>query len=198
LNAPVVGFIGRFTRDKGLAELMSAFGVVRREFPAAYLLLVGDFEEGDPLGPVIRNLIRTLPGVIKTGFVQDPSGYYHAMDVLALPTHREGFPNVPLEAAAAGKPVVTTNATGAVDSVVDGITGLIVPVGDIEGLAGALTRLLISPDLARAMGRAGRERVLRDFRQEDIWDGLARVYLELLRDTDSRGSVRKLRTGREY
>jgi glycosyltransferase involved in cell wall biosynthesis len=102
------------------------------------------------------------------------------MDVLALPTYREGFPNAILEAHAAGKPVVATRATGVVDAVVDGVTGVLVPAGDAETLAKSLESLLRNKDLATSMGSAGLERVRREFQQERIWGALAREYSHLL------------------
>ena len=104
------------------------------------------------------------------------------MKVLALPTYREGFPNVVLEANASGKPAVVTRATGAVDSVIDGVTGYIVPVGDSIALASALSRLLESPALAREMGETARRRVATEFQPERIWSGLIGEYQALLQE----------------
>jgi lipopolysaccharide/colanic/teichoic acid biosynthesis glycosyltransferase len=104
------------------------------------------------------------------------------MDVLVLPTHREGFPGVPLEAQASGVPVVTTTATGAVDSVVDGETGFLVPVGDSNAVATAVSKLLEDPQLRLRMGLAGRARVERDFRPAAIWDAQVNLYRELLEE----------------
>jgi glycosyltransferase involved in cell wall biosynthesis len=102
------------------------------------------------------------------------------MDVLALPTHREGFPNTVLEAYAAGKPVVATRATGAIDAVMEEGTGLLVPVGDVAELADALESLLKSPETRKDMGEAGRRWVLRDFRPVRIWRELEKEYRHLL------------------
>jgi glycosyltransferase involved in cell wall biosynthesis len=124
--------------------------------------------------------MKTEPRIIQTGFVEDPAPYYHIMDVLAFPTHREGFGNAPLEAHAAGKPVVAARATGVLDGVIDGITGILVPVGDVAALAEALELVLNDPTLAASLGATGRERVLREFRQESVWDAIIREYLQHL------------------
>jgi len=179
-GAPIVGFVGRLTRDKGISELVEAYLELRRYLPELRLLCVGGQEKGDPLPPEILHHLENEPGIIQTGFVQDPVPFYHVMDVLALPTHREGFPNVVLEAHAVGKPVVAARATGVVDAVIDGVTGILVPVGDSHALASALARVIQDQRLAAALGSAGRERVLREFGQEIVWDALAQEYLQLL------------------
>src|SRR5262249_35008491 len=105
---------------------------------------------------------------------------YLLMSVLALPSYREGFPNVVLEAQAAGVPVVTTTATGARDSVLDGITGRLVPPGDEVALAAALKELLEDPEKSSGMGRIGAQWVSAQFRQELIWDALVADYNRIL------------------
>jgi glycosyltransferase involved in cell wall biosynthesis len=120
------------------------------------------------------------PQVVLPGFVSDTRHYYHLMDVVALPSYREGFPGVVLEANAAGKPVVAFRATGTVDAVVDRVTGILVPVGDVRGLGEALGLLLKNKTLNAEMGNAGRMRALREFQQKRIWEELAREYERLL------------------
>jgi glycosyltransferase involved in cell wall biosynthesis len=103
------------------------------------------------------------------------------MDVFILPTHREGFPNVVLEAQAARKPVVAARATGVVDAIVDGETGLLFPVGDAAALAEAVARLLNDEALAKKLACASQERVKREFRREHIWQALYQEYFRLLK-----------------
>jgi glycosyltransferase involved in cell wall biosynthesis len=171
-DAPVVGFVGRFTRDKGIDELLQAFSLLRERLPELRVLLVGDVEKGDLPSLDVLQKVKTDPNIVCPGFVADPALYYQIMDVLALPTRREGFPNAVLEANASGKPAVVTNATGAVDSVIDGVTGFIVPVGDSVALANALAKLLYDPCLAKSMGQTARDRAAAEFRQETIWAGM--------------------------
>lgn len=179
--APVVGFIGRLTCDKGIPELVEAFLQLREQFPDLRLLLLGCFEEEDPLPIQTRRCIEMHRSVIFPGYIEDTAPYYALVDVLVLPSHREGFPNVVLEAHAAGKPVVAARATGAIDAVVDGETGLLFPVGDVTALADALAKLLTDKTLASKMGLAGQERIKREFRQERIWDALCAEYVRRLK-----------------
>jgi glycosyltransferase involved in cell wall biosynthesis len=180
-GVPVIGFVGRFTRDKGIADLVSAFlGAISVRHPEAHLLLVGDFEAGDPVPERVREALTSHPRVVRAGFVADTAAYYPLIDVLALPSYREGFPNAPLEAAASALPVVGYAATGTVDAVADGETGTLVPVGDSGALGAALLRYLDDPDLARDHGAASRSRVARLFRRELVWELWEEEFRRLL------------------
>jgi glycosyltransferase involved in cell wall biosynthesis len=170
------------TRDKGLPELVTAFQFIRKKLPEAVLLLVGDYEEGDPVPDDIRNVIESEPAIHHGGFTSQVELYYHVMNIFVLPTHREGFPNTVLEAQAAGLPVITTVATGAVDAIEDGMTGLLTPVGDADKLAAAALLLLSDPVKMQSMGRAGRERILQKFRNETVWEALASLYETMLQE----------------
>jgi lipopolysaccharide/colanic/teichoic acid biosynthesis glycosyltransferase len=181
-GVPVLGFVGRFVRDKGIGELVDAFLELRASYPELRLLLVGDFEDGDPVQAKARRVIEADPAIVRPGFVPDAAPYYSQMDVLVLPTYREGFPGVPLEAQASALPVVTTSATGAIDSVVDGVTGLVVPVGDAKSLAAAIRKLLADPELRSLMGKAGRRRMEQEFHPEVIWDAWVALYRKLLQE----------------
>jgi glycosyltransferase involved in cell wall biosynthesis len=116
-----------------------------------------------------------------TGNVSEARSYYSIMDVFALPSYREGFPTVLLEAAAAQIPIVAFKSTGCVDAISDGITGTLVPLGDTNSLARALQRYLCDNFLKREHGRLGRERILRLFRSETIWELLYGEYKRLLK-----------------
>ena len=179
-QAPVVLFVGRFTCDKGVPELTEAFSKLLDGFPELRLVLVGCFEEGDPLPVSLRRDLEAHPQVISAGAVPDTAPYYAMADVLVLPSHREGLPTVVLEAQAAGRPVVGACATGIVDVISDGETGLLFPVGDVAALAGAIARILTDKNLALKLGLAGQEQVKQKFQQQKIWDELYRAYLAVL------------------
>lgn len=163
-DEPVVGFVGRLTQDKGVPELVAAFDEVLRAVPSARLLLVGWFDKSeDLLSEELRRRIERHPRIIQTGFVGDTAPYYKAMDMMVLPTWREGFPNVVLEAAATEIPVITTLSTGSRDAVLPEVTGILIPAGYPHAVSEAVLRLIGNPKLRQRMGRAGREWVIDQF-----------------------------------
>ena len=178
-TAPVIGFVGRLTRDKGVPELVAAFQRLRDAYPDLRLLLLGPLEDGDLVPVWVKSAIHDDTRIVAPGFLQDTVVYYRLIDLLALPSYREGFPTVVLEAAAAGKPVVGTRCTGVVDAIVDGETGLLAPVGDVEALTQALARLLDEPQLTQRLGQAARRRACRHFQRERLWRATAALYREL-------------------
>jgi len=181
-DALVVGFVGRIARDKGITELLAAKRTLSEEFSNLHWLIVGTFDDTDPIKPEERDEILGDSRIHLTGWIEDIVELYAAMDVLVLPTYREGFPTAPIEAAAMEVPVVATRIPGCVDAVQDGVTGTLVPPRDPESLAAAIRAYLKAPELRRRHGQAGRERVLREFRQEAIWEALFQEYVRLLQE----------------
>jgi len=179
-DATVIGFVGRIVRDKGMQELAHAWQHLREDYSHVHLLLVGEYEEQDQVPAWVEQTFASDPRVHITGWVSDAAPYYAIMHVLVLPSYREGFPNTPLEAAAMELPVVATRIPGTVDAVEDEVTGLLVPPRDAQALEQAIRRYLDSPALRQQHGKAGRERVLRLFRQEVIWEALYNEYVALL------------------
>ncbi|MGQ9919900.1 MAG: glycosyltransferase family 4 protein [Desulfobacca sp.] len=179
-DAVVVGFVGRIVRDKGIVELAQAWQWLRSRYPQLYLLLIGPREPQDPVPESIILEMQADPRVVFAGQCPDPAPFYTAMDILVLPTHREGFPNTPLEAAAMNLPVVTTTVDGCPEAVADGVTGILVPPYDSQALAQALATLVNSPELREKLGQAGRQRVLAQFQPQLIWQALADEYQQLL------------------
>jgi glycosyltransferase involved in cell wall biosynthesis len=178
-STPVIGYVGRLTRDKGIPELYEAFLQLVPQFPGLRLLLIGDFERGDPVPAATQMRIEADPRVLRTGWVSDPAPYYHLMSVLALPTHREGFGLASIEAQASGIPVVVTRATGVRDSALEGITGFITPVGDVPALASAIGHLLSDEELRKRMGNAGCKWVEQTFDRGALWAEMRRLYIEI-------------------
>jgi glycosyltransferase involved in cell wall biosynthesis len=177
----VLGFVGRLTRDKGLPELIMAFHDILKAEPRTHLLLVGWFDASeDALGVSWRSQVESHPRIHLTGFVDDTAPYYRAMDVMVLPTWREGFPNVVLEAAASGIPVVTTTSTGSCDAVVPEVTGLLIPPGYPQAISEAVLRLLRDPELRLRMGKAARIWVVEHFVNERVLGLVTSLYESLV------------------
>lgn len=189
-DAPVVGFVGRLTRDKGLPELIEAFDAILAAIPGAHLLLVGWYDAAeDALGDDLRSRIKKHPRIHLTGFVADTAPYYRVMDVMVLPTWREGFPNVVLEAAATGIPVVTTLTTGSRDAVVPEVTGLLIPPGYPEAISEAVVQLLRDPERRCRMGEAARAWILDHYLNDRVLGRTVRYYQSLLDQNLSGGAT---------
>lgn len=181
-DGPVLGFVGRLTRDKGIPELIEAFDLILQRRPEAYLLLVGWFDASDDsLDAQLRARIRSHSHIVRTGYVENTAPFYRAMDLLILPTWREGFPNAVLEASASGIPVISTLSTGARDSVVPEVTGLLIPPGYPAAICEAVLKLLRDPARCRRMGMAGRFRVIEHFVNGHILGLTVAFYKGLLR-----------------
>ncbi|KAA6464696.1 glycosyltransferase family 4 protein [Acidobacteria bacterium AB60] len=186
----IIGFVGRLTCDKGIPELLRAFDAVLDRQAKARLLLVGWFDESeDALDPELREWIKRHPRIWCTGFVPDTAPWYRMMDFLVLPTHREGLPNVVLEAAAAGLPVVTTTATGACDAVLPGVTGLLTPKGDPRSLTDAMMELLEDAGRRKQMGAAARRWVVEHFPQERVHARTVQWYRELVEGREGKSAA---------
>jgi glycosyltransferase involved in cell wall biosynthesis len=183
-SALVIGFVGRIVRDKGLSELTQAWRVLREEWPSLHLLVAGPFESEDPIPADAEEALRGDPRIHMAGMVRDMPGIYRALDLLVLPTYREGFGTVLLEAAAMGLPVVATRIPGCVDAVRDGETGLLVPVREAGALTAAIRTYLRDPRLRRQHGASGRQRARRDFEPRKLREALFQEYVRLL---DRRG-----------
>jgi glycosyltransferase involved in cell wall biosynthesis len=178
---PVIGYVGRLTCDKGIVDLLQAFDQILATRPDGHLLLVGWFDEAeDALSASVRAQIEGHRQITVTGMVDSAEEYYRAMDVFVLPTWREGFPNVAIEAAATGIPVVTTDATGARDSVVPGVTGLLIPPGDPEAICRSVNSLLDAPDRREQMGRAARAWVLKNYTDTQVLGSMVDYYRGLI------------------
>lgn len=181
---PVIGFVGRVREDKGILELAQAMRHVWEEFPQTSLLVVGPVES-EKASACLRELVAEGKPCKLVGQVPDARELYKEIDVVALPSHREGFPNVPLEAAVWGVPTVGFAVVGMVDAVRTGETGTLVEMGDVNGLAQALLTYLRNPALRRARGARAKERALAEFSNESVWKNLARLYDDGGRDAVS-------------
>lgn len=162
---PVLGFVGRFSEAKGATALLACRRLLVESRIDHELVCVGPIESAQRIFQELDSLGRPL---IAVGTVSDPAAYYAFFDIVLLPTKREGFPNVILEASAFELPVVTTGVTGSVDAVVHGQTGLIVPPDDDANFAETTKKLILDPELCRRLGKQGREWVVKHFQEKSV------------------------------
>src|SRR6266513_798149 len=182
-TARVVLFIGRVTRDKGVAELADAFFRIKAVDSEAYLVVVGPTEpKRDPLPSALLQALESDDRIRMTGYDPEPEKYLAMADLLCLPSYREGFGNVVIEAGALGVPTVGTRIDGLRDAVVDGVTGLLVPPKNAAALAGALASLLKNEPKRKQMGNAARERVRHLFDSRVINRRVLEEYERLLKN----------------
>jgi glycosyltransferase involved in cell wall biosynthesis len=155
-QGPAVVCVGRLAPQKGQDLLVAAWPEIRRTVPDATLLLVGD-------GPDRAALEAAAgPGVLFVGPVDDAALWYAAADVVVAPSRWEGMALVPIEAMASGRSVVTTDVSGARETL-GGVAGAIVPIGDRQALVEAVLDRLTDPSLAAREGAAGRARAVELF-----------------------------------
>ncbi|HLN94785.1 MAG TPA: glycosyltransferase family 4 protein [Flavobacterium sp.] len=173
----VVVFVGRIVKDKGIVELVDAFLKVAAKYEHAKLLLVGMEEpETDPLPSLTLGKIADNRAIISVGFKDDVRPYLAMGNVLVLPSYREGFPNVVLQAGSMELPVIATNINGCNEIIVDGVSGLLVPVKNTLAIQHAILRLLNEPELSQQMGRSARERIEAFYGQAYLWKQIAHQY----------------------
>lgn len=176
----IIIFVGRVTKDKGVTELVQAFEAVASGNADVHLVLVGPFEPKlDPLPPETLDRLQNHRRIRVVGFTATPEKYLAAADVFCLPSYREGFGVAVVEAAAMELPTVITRVTGLVDSVAEGLTGLIVPPKNADALAQTLRKLVESETLRKALGQTGRQRVVQHFDARLINEAVASEYYRL-------------------
>lgn len=182
-DAPVLLFVGRITVDKGVRELMQAFRILRHAEAGIHLVFVGQFDvDSGVTGGISRSEIELLPDTHIVGYSECPEAYMAIADILCLPSYREGFGTVVIEAAAMGVPTVGTNIYGLCDAVVHGETGLLVEPHNGKALAGAIGTLLADSSLRGRMSEAAKQRVRTWFDAEVINNLVVKEYVGLLQE----------------
>lgn len=167
-NDCVFGYVGRITRDKGINEMLAAFDGVKCE--SKKLFIVGRMEDESSLDAGLMQNARENPDIQFHDEVQEIEKYYAMMDVLLLPSYREGFGNIVIEAQALGVPVIVTDIPGPVDAMERDQTGIVVPVKDVGALCNAMTCLATDKDFREQLGRSGRRLVEERFDQHTLCD----------------------------
>lgn len=165
----VLGFVGRLVRDKGINELVSAWELVQQKYPNSKLLLVGPFEERDKISVSSKNTIINDDSIIHTGLITNTSIFYALMNAFILPSYREGFPTVILEASSMSLPILTTRATGCSEAIIENVTGKFIEL-DKYSIASSIIDLINNPSEMHNMGVMGRNFVKQYFDQFILWN----------------------------
>jgi len=178
-EATVALFMGRLKRDKGVLDLAGAFGGLDSSFNGLYLVFVGQDEDG--LGEQILHLVALGRNQVRfVGHVNNPEDFIAAADFLCLPSYREGFGLVTIEAAAVGIPTLASCIYGITDAIVDGVTGILHEPGDLAGIAEGLRTMAAIPQTRISMGDAAQKRALELFSTSRIVNAQLSYYKSLI------------------
>ncbi len=179
-DTKIITFIGRLNKDKGIDELVTAFEALRQGGSDCALLLIGPKDpDWDTGASEVRKHIEDDPNIRSLGYRSEPERYLAITDVFCLPSYREGFGNVVIEAAAMGVPTIGTDIVGLRDSIVNGETGLLVSPKDADALANALSGLLADEARRIAMGNNARARAIKYFDAQTVNAGVVEEYARL-------------------
>lgn len=178
-SAPLILFVGRLNRDKGMLDLAKAFKKVCEECPEAILLLVGS-EEDVPYEQIQEICQKFQKQLRRITFTPEPERYMAAADIFCLPSYREGFGQTIIEAGASEVPTAASRIYGVTDAVEDGVTGILFPPGDIELLKKALIELIKNESKRKQIGKAARNRAISLFSSKIITKEIVDLYAKLL------------------
>lgn len=171
-------FVGRLHRDKGIEELITAFDKIGNK---AELVLVGDLDQEGQLNKDVLNRIKSNPSINWVGFQHDIRDFLINSDVLILPSYREGFPNVLLQAGAMALPCLVTDIPGSNEIIEENKNGWIIPPGDHNSLLIAIEKCLsISPSELQTMGQYAKKKIHEKFEQKAHWQRMHIFYEGLL------------------
>jgi glycosyltransferase involved in cell wall biosynthesis len=171
-------YSGRMKKEKGVPDLLDAFRQLRTECLNLQLLLVGPDEE--------RLLADTKADRLHIiGYTREAEAYMAASDIICLPSYREGFGSVLIEGAACGLPAVASRIYGITDAVVENVTGVLHPAGDIEALTDSLRRLVSDDDLRLRLGKNAYERAVTSFEASHLENLFSQFLGRLLKERTS-------------
>jgi glycosyltransferase involved in cell wall biosynthesis len=189
-GVPVVVMVSRLLRDKGASEFVEAAYILRERGSQARFWLVGNPDPGNPTSVEESELEswRSAGVVELLGHRDDIAKVIAKSNIVVLPSYREGLPKVLLEAAACGRPVVTSNVPGCRDAIEEGVTGLLVPPRDARALVKAIESLLNDAKRCQDMGTAARHLAEREFSIEKVVASHLCIYRELLTSENSNSS----------
>lgn len=170
-------FIGRLVKDKGIEELVAAFLAMKKKYSNVKLLLLGTYEPHlDPLAPETTTAIKADPDIIYVDFKQDIRPYLAVSHVLAFPSYREGFPNVPMQAGGMHLPCIVTDINGCNEIIEHEQNGLLIPAKNIQALESAMVQLLTDKPLYNKLKSNARKMITERYDQQLLWNLLLKEY----------------------
>ncbi|QQT43605.1 Glycogen synthase [Sphingobacterium multivorum] len=167
-SVTTIGYVGRLAKDKGIGELTEAWKILAAKHRDIKLLLIGPFDERDKLDIDTIEYIRKCKSIELVGEISDTSTYYNMMDIFILPSYREGFPTVVLEASSSSLPIITTRSTGCIDSIIENQTGIFVEING-SSIANGIEKYLFDTELRKKHGAAGRDFVSENFSEQIVY-----------------------------
>ena len=178
----VFGFVGRLTKDKGIHELIDAFVKVNKIYSNSRLLLVGEFEIGDPIVEEIKIEIKTNKNIIHVGFQKDVRSFMMMMNVFVFPSYREGFGVSLMESAAMDVPAISSNITGCNEIIKNGYNGILIPSKSVFELYNAMKKMISDINLSARMSKVCRVYVVDKYEQKKLWDKTLVSYCKIIKD----------------
>lgn len=179
-DSVVFGFVGRITRDKGINELLTAFRTILDEMPDTYLMIVGNSELTSAVDMSLYQWAQENPKVAFCGSTDVVEQYLSAMDVYVLPSYREGFGMVVVEAESMGVPVIVTDIPGPTDAMLPNETGLLAQKADAVSLADAMKELARSLEKRQRFGAAAQKFAAENFEQQQLFRAVLQDRKRLL------------------
>ena len=173
--------IGRLVKDKGLVELVNVFTQMQKDKTNLKLILVGEYEDTlDPLPAATLDEIENNSSIIHIHWSNRVEYFMHVADFFVFPSHREGFPNVLLQAGSVGLPVICSHITGNIDIITNNETGFIFESGNEEQMLELLQYALLHPLHMQEMAKKLQQHVRENYRQENIWQNMLGAYKTLV------------------
>ena len=177
-------FIGRLVKDKGIIELLDAFQSISKNHINAHLIIAGDYEKYfREFNLSTKARLENLKNTHWLGFVEDIRPLLCAGNVLVLPSYREGFPNVPIQAGAMGLPCIVTDINGANEIILNGINGIIIPVKNAVELGNSMENIISDNELYNRLKHNARKLIKERYDQHFLWKSLLAKYNLILHDS---------------
>lgn len=174
----IIGYIARKSLDKGCIDILNIFSLINNDFPHTKLLYIGPDESNGEIDAFYKLNPRVRENIIEFGFVHNHEYFLSLCNVLCLPSHREGFGSIVIDAASLGIPTVGSLIPGLIDSVIDGKTGYLIPVGDFQKFSRKIATLISEKDLRISLGENARSFAVNSFDANKINDSLYNFYIK--------------------